>query len=68
MIPGVTGNAQLLCGDLAGLLYVDRDRQPSGELAYRPVAVSANRASIEVEAEPSGNRFRISVEQIGGLE
>lgn len=66
---GVTANAILVAGVVAGLLDQHADTTRGlNVLTYRTVAVDAASASIEVINARSGNRFRIMVVQATGSE
>lgn len=57
---GVTGNAILLLGYLAGGIY--------GRAPYGVVAVDAPAGTVTVEHAVSGNTYRVSVVQLEGTE
>jgi hypothetical protein len=63
-IPGVTANAQLLLGFVAGALST-ADR-PDGW--YRIADVDTAAGQITIERVATGNVFRVSIEQIDGSE
>lgn len=59
---GVTGNAQLLLGYIAGHLALEDDPD------YRLSDVDAAAGVLTVERIVTGNTFRISVVQLEGVE
>lgn len=60
--PKITGNAVLLCGFLSGMLRY------AGNGPYEVASVSTADATLFLKHARNGNTYRVTVEQIGGVE
>ena len=57
--PEITGNARLVLGYAVGRLY--------GGI-YKPGELSIETNSVELEHDRNGNRYRLTIVQISGVE
>lgn len=60
--PTVTGNAILMLGYVAGVMF------KHGEDAYRWIAADPDLGYQTFEHVRTGNTFRMMIEQVGGVE
>lgn len=67
--PTITGNARLALGYVMAWLMVQRPSSPiDDERIYRPLGIDKETNSIELEHIRNGNRYRLTLVQIAGVE